>query len=57
MNIRVNRVKFGFAVLVTASVCAGAALAGSTAVVNAATTGGKCSKVGQTQKTKGVIYM
>ena len=37
--------------------CAGAAMVGSTAVVNAATTGGKCSKVGQTQKTKGVIYI
>ncbi len=52
-----NRAKFWFAVLVTAAVCAGAALVGSTAVVNAATTGGKCSKVGQTQKTKGVIYI
>ena len=52
-----NRAKFWFAVLVTASVCAGAALAGSTSVVSAATTGGKCSKVGQTQKTKGVIYI
>ena len=57
MNIRVNRAKFWFAVLVTAAVCAGAAMVGSTAVVNAATTGGKCSKVGQTQKTKGVIYI
>ena len=37
--------------------CAGAALVGSTAVVSAATAGGKCSKVGQTQKTKGVIYI
>ena len=54
---RMNRAKFWFAVLVTAAVCAGAALVGSTAVVNAATTGGKCSKVGQTQKTKGVIYI
>ena len=52
-----KRTKFWFAVLVTAAVCAGAALVGSTAVVNAATTGGKCSKVGQTQKTKGVIYI
>ena len=52
-----NRAKFWFAVLVTAAVCAGAAMVGSTAVVNAATTGGKCSKVGQTQKTKGVIYI
>ena len=52
-----NRAKFWFAVLVTAAVCAGAALAGSTSVVSAATTGGKCSKVGQTQKTKGVIYI
>ena len=52
-----NRAKFWFAVLVTAAVCAGAALVGSTAVVNAAATGGKCSKVGQTQKTKGVIYI
>jgi M6 family metalloprotease-like protein len=54
---RMNRAKFWFAVLVTAAVCAGAAMVGSTAVVNAATTGGKCSKVGQTQKTKGVIYI
>ena len=52
-----NGAKFWFAVLVTAAVCAGAALAGSTSVVSAATTGGKCSKVGQTQKTKGVIYI
>jgi M6 family metalloprotease-like protein len=52
-----NRAKFWFAVLVTAAVCAGAALAGSTSVVSAATKGGKCSKVGQTQKTKGVIYI
>ena len=52
-----NRAKFWFAVLVAAAVCAGAAMVGSTAVVNAATTGGKCSKVGQTQKTKGVIYI
>ena len=52
-----NRAKFWFAVLMTAAVCAGAALVGSTAVVNAAATGGKCSKVGQTQKTKGVIYI
>ena len=51
------RAKFWFAVLVTAAICAGAALAGSTAVVSAATTGGKCGKVGQTQKTKGVIYI
>ena len=54
---RMNRAKFWFAVLVAAAVCAGAAMVGSTAVVNAATTGGKCSKVGQTQKTKGVIYI
>ena len=57
MRSQINRAKFWFAVLVTAAVCAGAALAGSTAVVSAATTGGKCSKVGQTQKTKGVIYI
>ncbi|MFM7494532.1 MAG: hypothetical protein ACKO2A_11565, partial [Acidimicrobiaceae bacterium] len=30
---------------------------GSAAVVNAATAGGKCSKVGQTQTTKGVTYI
>ena len=57
MGSHVKRAKFWFAVLVTAAVCAGAAMVGSTAVVNAATTGGKCSKVGQTQKTKGVIYI
>ena len=55
--MQMNRAKFWFAVLVTAAVCAGAALAGSTSVVSAATKGGKCSKVGQTQKTKGVIYI
>ncbi|MFZ9892017.1 MAG: hypothetical protein ACO3FL_09245 [Ilumatobacteraceae bacterium] len=37
--------------------CAGAAMVGSAAVVNAATAGGKCSKVGQTQKTKGVTFV
>ena len=57
MGSHLKRAKFWFAVLVTAAVCAGAALVGSTAVVNAAATGGKCSKVGQTQKTKGVIYI
>ncbi len=57
MNIRAKRTKFWFAVLVTAAVCAGSALAGSTAVVNAATAGGKCSKVGQTQKIKGVTFV
>ena len=44
------------------AVCAGAAMVGSAmvgsaTVVNAATAGGKCSKVGQTQKTKGVSYI
>jgi M6 family metalloprotease-like protein len=32
-------------------------MVGSATVVNAATAGGKCSKVGQTQKTKGVSYI
>jgi M6 family metalloprotease-like protein len=45
------------AIAAVLAVCAGAALVGSTAVVSAATAGGKCSKVGQTQKTKGVIYI
>jgi M6 family metalloprotease-like protein len=54
-----NRIALVTAVL---AVCAGAAMVGSAmvgsaTVVNAATAGGKCSKVGQTQKTKGVSYI
>ena len=54
-----NRIALVAAVL---AVCAGAAMmgsamVGSATVVNAATAGGKCSKVGQTQKTKGVSYI
>lgn len=37
--------------------CAGSALAGSTAISNATTAGGECSKVGQSQKTKGVTFV
>lgn len=46
-----------FALVVALAVCAGAALVGSAAVVNATTAGGKCSKVGQTQKIKGVTFV
>ena len=46
-----------FALVAVLAVCAGAAMVGSAAVVNAATAGGKCSKVGQTQKTKGVTFV
>ena len=49
-----NRIALVAAVL---AVCAGAAMVGSATVVNAATAGGKCSKVGQTQKTKGVTFV
>ena len=42
-----NRIALVTAVL---AVCAGAAMVGSATVVNAATAGGKCSKVGQTQR-------
>ncbi|MFZ9751871.1 MAG: hypothetical protein ACO3CN_07230, partial [Candidatus Nanopelagicales bacterium] len=45
------------AIAAVLAVCAGAAMVGSAAVVNAATAGGKCSKVGQTQKTKGVTFV
>lgn len=45
------------AIAAVLAVCAGAAMVGSATVVNAATAGGKCSKVGQTQKTKGVSYI
>ncbi|MEY3423520.1 MAG: hypothetical protein RLZZ285_245 [Actinomycetota bacterium] len=45
------------AIAAVLAVCAGASMVGSAAVVNAATVGGKCSKVGQTQKTKGVTYI
>ena len=45
-----------FALVAALAVFAGVAMVGS-AAVNAATAGGKCSKVGQTQKTKGVIYI
>ena len=45
------------AIATVLAVCTGAALAGSSAVVNAATAGGKCSKVGQTQKIKGVTFV
>lgn len=37
--------------------CAGAAMVGSAAVVYASSAGGKCSKVGQIQKAKGVTYI
>lgn len=47
-----NRFKFGFAGLTVVSV-----LVSITNPVSAATAGGKCSKVGQTQTTKGVIYI
>jgi len=44
--------------LVTAlAIFVGAAMVGSATAANAATAGGKCSKVGQTQKTKGVTYI
>ena len=46
-----------FAIATVLAVCAGAALVGSAAVVNAATAGGKCSEVGQTQKIKGVTFV
>lgn len=46
-----------FAIVALLAVSAGAAKVGSAAVVNAATAGGKCSKVGQTQKTKGVTFV
>ena len=45
-----------FALVAALAVFAGVAMVGS-AAVNAATAGGKCSKVGQTQKTKGVTYI
>lgn len=45
------------AIAVVLAVCAGAALVGSAVVVSAATAGGKCSKVGQTQKIKGVTFV
>ena len=45
------------AISVVLAVCAGAAMVGSAAVVDASTAGGKCSKVGQTQKAKGVTYI
>ena len=45
------------AIAAVLAVCAGASMVGSAAVVNAATAGGKCGKVGQTQKTKGVTFV
>ena len=46
-----------FALVAALAVFAGVAMVGSAAAVNAATAGGKCSKVGQTQKTRGVTYI
>jgi M6 family metalloprotease-like protein len=45
------------AIAVVLAVCAGAAMVGSAAVVDASSAGGKCSKVGQIQKAKGVTYI
>ena len=45
------------AIAVVLAVCAGAAMVGSAAVVYASSAGGKCSKVGQIQKAKGVTYI
>lgn len=52
----VKSLKRFIAIVALLAVSAGAAKVGSAAVVNAAA-GGKCSKVGQTQTTKGVTYI